>query len=307
MRTPAGWTGCASRGVPAITGLDTRALVRHIRDLGVDARRHLRRRDSPGRRDRADPGGDVDDRPRSRPAGQPVRGHRRSSRPAARTPIRGRTPTIAVLDTGVKRSILDNLRSRGARLMMFPCTTDAAEILDADPDAVFLANGPGDPAALDYIVDQVRLMLGRKPVFGICLGHQVLCRAVGLETYKLRVRPPGGQPSGQGPRDRTDRDHQPEPRVRRARARRGPDDPRRRAGRLGDGLRPGRADPPQPVRPDRRGPGAARRRGVDRPVPPGGRPGPHDALHLFDRFVARDLMPRRDDIQRIMILGSGRS
>ena len=59
------------------------------------------------------------------------------------------------------------------------------ELLAEDPDAVFLANGPGDPAALDYIVDTVREIVGKKPVYGICLGHQLLCRAVGLETYKL--------------------------------------------------------------------------------------------------------------------------
>jgi len=58
-------------------------------------------------------------------------------------------------------------------------------VLAEDPDIVFLANGPGDPAALDYVVDTVRGVIGKKPVFGICLGHQLLCRAVGLQTYKL--------------------------------------------------------------------------------------------------------------------------
>ena len=107
-----------------------------------------------------------------------------------------------------------------------------------DPDAVFLANGPGDPAALDYVVDTLRELVGKRPVFGICLGHQLLCRAVGLETFKLPVRPPRRQPPGQGPRDRPDRDHLAEPRLR---GRSGPaaarDDRRRRAGALGDRLR----------------------------------------------------------------------
>jgi carbamoyl-phosphate synthase small subunit len=97
-----------------------------------------------------------------------------------------RGPTIAMIDTGVKSSIVARLRARGARLVIHPCTSDARAILEGSPDAVMLVNGPGDPAALDYLVDQVRSLVGRLPMFGICLGHQLLCRAVGLETYKLR-------------------------------------------------------------------------------------------------------------------------
>jgi carbamoyl-phosphate synthase small subunit len=92
---------------------------------------------------------------------------------------------IALIDTGVKVSILRNLQKRGATVELHPCTADAQTLLDSDPDAIFLASGPGDPGALDYIVDAVRGLVGKKPVYGICLGHQLLCRAVGLETYKL--------------------------------------------------------------------------------------------------------------------------
>ena len=95
-------------------------------------------------------------------------------------------PTIALIDTGVKSSIVSSLRARGARLSIHPCTSDADAILAGSPDAVMLVNGPGDPAALDYLVEQVRGLVGRLPMFGICLGHQLVCRAVGLETYKLR-------------------------------------------------------------------------------------------------------------------------
>jgi carbamoyl-phosphate synthase small subunit len=90
-----------------------------------------------------------------------------------------------MIDTGVKLSIVRNLRARGATVELHPCTVSAAELLAGDPDAIFLANGPGDPAALDYIVQTVREVVGQRPVYGICLGHQLLCRAVGLETYKL--------------------------------------------------------------------------------------------------------------------------
>jgi carbamoyl-phosphate synthase small subunit len=78
-----------------------------------------------------------------------------------------------------------NLVSRGARVELHPCTVTASELVAHEPDAVFLANGPGDPAALGYIVETVRELIGTRPVWGICLGHQLLCQAVGLETYKL--------------------------------------------------------------------------------------------------------------------------
>src|SRR5919106_495299 len=86
---------------------------------------------------------------------------------------------------GAEGGWLDWLRERGATVELHPCTSSAEQLLARDPDAFFLANGPGDPAALGYVVETVRGLVGKRPVYGICLGHQLLCRAVGLETYKL--------------------------------------------------------------------------------------------------------------------------
>jgi carbamoyl-phosphate synthase small subunit len=97
----------------------------------------------------------------------------------------GDGPRIAAIDTGIKGSIVRNLVQRGAVVELHPCTAGAAELVANDPDAIFLANGPGDPAALGYVVDALRELVGTRPTFGICLGHQLLCRAVGLHTYKL--------------------------------------------------------------------------------------------------------------------------
>jgi carbamoyl-phosphate synthase small subunit len=94
-------------------------------------------------------------------------------------------PRVVAIDTGIKDSIVRNLRERGVRLELHPCSTSAEDLLARQPDAVFLANGPGDPAALDYVVNSVRGVVGKVPVFGICMGHQLLCRAIGLETFKL--------------------------------------------------------------------------------------------------------------------------
>ncbi len=167
-------------GVPAITDVDTRALVRHIRDRGA-----MRGGVFPARLSESGARELID--------AEPLMIGRDLARDV--TPVTAVTlaptggdaggPKIAMIDTGVKRSILLHLRSRGATVTLHPCGATAAELLDTRPDAVFLANGPGDPAALDYVVDTVRQVVGTLPVYGICLGHQLLCRAVGLETYKL--------------------------------------------------------------------------------------------------------------------------
>jgi carbamoyl-phosphate synthase small subunit len=93
---------------------------------------------------------------------------------------------VCVLDCGVKFNILRHLESRGCEVIVLPAATTAKDILSYQPDGVLLSNGPGDPAALPYIVETVRGLLGKVPVFGICLGHQILGQAVGGRTAKLK-------------------------------------------------------------------------------------------------------------------------
>jgi carbamoyl-phosphate synthase small subunit len=163
-------------GIQAITGVDTRALVLHIRDAGA-----MRGGVFPQTVSESQARELIEAEPPM--AGQDLAG---LVTPAEVTHHgTGDGPRIAVIDTGIKASMVRELVARGARVSLHPCTSSSAELLAEDPDAVFLANGPGDPAALDHVVATVRELVGVKPVWGICLGHQLLCRAVGLETFKL--------------------------------------------------------------------------------------------------------------------------
>jgi carbamoyl-phosphate synthase small subunit len=99
---------------------------------------------------------------------------------------------IVAFDFGIKHNILRHLRQEGFGVTVVPASTTADEVLALQPDGVFLANGPGDPAALHYAHDTVRALLGRTPIFGICLGHQMLGYAYGGKTYKLKFGHHGG-------------------------------------------------------------------------------------------------------------------
>ena len=93
---------------------------------------------------------------------------------------------VVAYDFGIKRNILRLLTSLGCRVTVVPAGATTAEVLAHDPDGVFLSNGPGDPAAVTYAIESIRGLLGKKPVFGICLGHQLLGLALGGDTYKLK-------------------------------------------------------------------------------------------------------------------------
>ena len=173
-----GWLDwLADCGVPAISEVDTRALVRHIRDAG-------------SMRGGVFPASTGEDEARERIEAEPSMEGLDLARvvtPREMT-VHGAGaggPRIAVIDTGIKGSIVRNLVERGATVELHPCGVSAAELLATDADLFFLANGPGDPSALGHIVATLRELVGKRPVWGICLGHQLLCQAVGLSTYKL--------------------------------------------------------------------------------------------------------------------------
>jgi carbamoyl-phosphate synthase small subunit len=166
-------------GVQAISGVDTRTLVMHIREAGA-----MRGGVFPAAMAAAQARELIDAEPPM--AGQDLARLVSPDRVSSHGGGGGAGgPLISVIDTGIKASMVRELLARGARVSLHPCTSSAEELLAEDPDAVFLSNGPGDPAALSYIVQTVRALVGKKPVWGICLGHQLLCRAVGLETFKL--------------------------------------------------------------------------------------------------------------------------
>ncbi|MDC1122492.1 glutamine-hydrolyzing carbamoyl-phosphate synthase small subunit [Nitrospinaceae bacterium] len=106
--------------------------------------------------------------------------------------VKDRPYNVLVYDFGVKRNILRKLTRAGCKVRVVPANTPANEVLATRPDGIFLSNGPGDPAAVPYAIDNVKTILGKVPVFGICLGHQILSLALKGKTYKLRFGHHGG-------------------------------------------------------------------------------------------------------------------
>ena len=180
-------------GVPGIEGIDTRALVRHIRTHGAQEAvisSVTLDPDALVARAKASPGLVGRDLVKEVTCAEPYDwdlgdwelggGYRRPAKEELRD-----APLIVALDYGIKRNILHRLVASGFRVRVMPAAASAADILAPNPDGVFLSNGPADPAALPYASEAVRGVLGRKPIFGICLGHQILGLALGGRTYKL--------------------------------------------------------------------------------------------------------------------------
>ncbi len=166
-------------GVVGVGGVDTRALTRRIRARGamtacVAAGSEFRVNDLL-EEVRAFPSMSGQDLAREVTCAQPY--------PAGDADARFH---VAAFDYGMKRSILTNLLEVGCRVTVVPAHWTAAQVLELEPDGVFLSNGPGDPEPVSYAVEAIRGLLGRVPVFGICLGHQLLALAVGFKTYKLK-------------------------------------------------------------------------------------------------------------------------
>jgi carbamoyl-phosphate synthase small subunit len=192
--------------VPGITGIDTRALVRRIRDSGAQV--GVLSTD-PGEQD-ADA---LVARARSAPGldGRDLVAEVTCKAPYAWTEgrwpgVSGQLPRperpsvsrrVVAYDFGVKRNILRLLVEQGFEVTVVPATTPAADTLAMEPDGIFLSNGPGDPGAVEGVREVVRELAERKPLFGICLGHQILALALGGETRKLKFGHHGGNQPGQ--------------------------------------------------------------------------------------------------------------
>ena len=218
--------------VVAIEAIDTRALVRRLRSRRRDegravdgrSRRRQPRRQGEGqpRAGRPRPGARGAARSAVRVAGAAQRvdaprpGELSGAPAGSREPDRQR-PHVVALDFGMKWNIPRHLVDMGCRVTILPGTATADDVLAQQPDGVFLSNGPGDPEPLDYAISTIRGLLGKKPIFGICLGHQLLGLACGAKTFKLKFGHRGANQPVQNLRHGRGRDHHAEPRLRRRR------------------------------------------------------------------------------------------
>jgi carbamoyl-phosphate synthase small subunit len=172
-------------GIPGLTGLDTRLLVRHLRTHG--SKRGIVTTETLS--DAA-----LIEKTRAIPS---IEGSDLASKVSTPAPYAFSAPKapkflVAAVDYGIKFSILEQLAEAGCEVHVLPSSASATDILSLNPDGIFLSNGPGDPAAVVGAQETVRALLGNKPIFGICLGHQILALALGGKTFKLKFGHRGG-------------------------------------------------------------------------------------------------------------------
>ncbi|MCS6993821.1 MAG: glutamine-hydrolyzing carbamoyl-phosphate synthase small subunit [Anaerolineales bacterium] len=192
----------AQHGVPGISGVDTRFLTRKLRDGGTQ-KAALSTKGTPPetllQMARDWPGLDGRDMVREVTCPEPYHwcGDEGSkwveSVSSNQLSVNSRPLSIVAYDFGIKENILRHLASYGANVTVVPADTPARDVLAMKPDGVFLSNGPGDPAGLPYAVEATRQLIeSNVPIFGICLGHQLIGRALGAETYRLKFGHHGG-------------------------------------------------------------------------------------------------------------------
>ena len=185
--------------VPVLADIDTRSLVRHLRDNGV-MRGVVSTLESDGAKliakARAIPKMDGTDLAKvvSTKRSYVWEVGERSHEPVEVVGVKDAPPRFHVVayDYGIKHNILRKLRGEGCKVTVVPAQTPAEDVLALKPDGVFLSNGPGDPEPCDYAVDNIRRLMGRQPIFGICLGHQLTGLALGGKTFKLKFGHHGG-------------------------------------------------------------------------------------------------------------------
>lgn len=197
--TPSNWRATQSLGeylrdnaIPGIQGIDTRALVRQIRERGaLNAVLACGTGESPDTlvdKAKAAPSMEGQDLVCRVTCGEPYDWKQRLWRLGQGYSDAGAPGSYRVIayDFGIKLNILRHLVDAGCEVRVVPADTPAGDVLAWNPDGIFLSNGPGDPAAVPYAVRHVRDLLGKRPIFGICLGHQILGQALGGKTYKLK-------------------------------------------------------------------------------------------------------------------------
>jgi len=186
-----------SKGIPGLTGVDTRAITRHLRDKGAmnayivspapeskqaldDVLKRLRAQPMFGDRDLVAEVSTKEAYDWTQGAGE--------RNAAWNMPVvkASDSPLVVVLDLGVKQNMLRSLVARGCKVKVVPVATSAEKILAFKPKGVLLTNGPGDPARVAHAPETVRNLLGKVPVYGICMGHQILGTAIGAKTFKMK-------------------------------------------------------------------------------------------------------------------------